>query len=188
MPTDLEAPKPVSDLWLTFLSAVDNALEDRVEIHCIGGFALTVLVDHARATGDIDFIHALPQQAAEELLRIAGQDSPLAVEHDLYFQSVTVADPPCDYENRLIDVTPAGFQKLKIMVLDPYDIVLTKAQRHWPKDRDDARMLIEGRRLDKDPLRNRFDTELKPYLAVAPDRTIHTVELWLEEFFEPRRP
>ena len=184
MPANPEATKPIRGPWLTFLRAVDQALEDSVEIHCIGGFALTVLVDRARATGDVDFIHVLPEQAAKGLLRIAGQDSPLAAEHHLHVQAVSVADSPCDYVDRLIDATPSGFRKLKIMILDPYDLVLTKAQRNFPKDRDDARLLIEGRRLDGDTLRNRFEKEVKPYLAVAADKTALTVELWLNEFFE----
>ena len=66
---------------------------------------------------------------------------------------------------------------------------------HFEDERDHARANIIRERAverskralqpdDKDTLRNRFETELKPYLAVAPDRTILTVELWLEEFFE----
>jgi len=173
----------MSGPWLTFLRDVDNTLEADVEIHCVGGFALTVLVDRARPTGDVDIINVLPPQAEEELLEIAGQDSPLAAKHRLHVQAVRVTDPPSDYEDRLIDVTPADFQKLNVKILDPYDLVLTKAQRNHPKDRHDAGALIEGCRLDKQTLRKRFENEVKPFLAVASEKTALTVELWLEEFF-----
>ncbi len=184
MPTNEAVPKPIEDPWLAFLGAVDKALEGPVEIHCIGGFALTVLIDPVRPTGDVDFIQVVPSHAAERLLTIAGRDSPLAAEHHLHLQAVHITDPPCDYEDRLIDATPASFQKLKIKVLDPYDLVLTKAQRNSPRDREDARALIEGCRLDKEILRKRFEDEVRPFLAVAPEKTALTIDLWLEAYFE----
>jgi hypothetical protein len=80
-------------------------------------------------------------------------------------------------------VTPRGLEKLEIKILDPYDLVLTKLERNFPRDREDARALIQGLGLDADVLRGRFDVELRPHLAVAPDRTIRTFDLWMEEFF-----
>ena len=183
MRIDEEVPKPISGPWLVFLRAVDDALARTVEIHCIGGFALTLLIDRARPTGDVDFIRVVPHQVEGELLRIAGPDSALAAKHHLNVQAVHIADPPSEYEDRLIDATPTSFRKLKGRVLEPHDLVLTKAQRNFPRDREDVRALIEGCRLDKETLRKRFEEEVRPFLAVAPERTALTVELWLEEFF-----
>ena len=61
--------------------------------------------------------------------------------------------------------------------------------RHWKSQLkftvlvEDVKALILELGLDADVLRKRFDDELRPYLAVAPDRTILTLELWMDEFF-----
>ncbi len=65
MPIDEEVPKRISGPWRVFLRAVDDALARTVEIHCIGGFALTLLIDRARPTGDVDFIRVVPHQVMD---------------------------------------------------------------------------------------------------------------------------
>ena len=59
MSTDLQR-KIIPDPWLSFLRDVDQALENTVEIHCIGAFALLVLTGAPRPTADIDFIEVVP--------------------------------------------------------------------------------------------------------------------------------
>ncbi len=54
MPTQLQEP------WLSFLRDVDQALTQPLEVHCLGGFVLSVLWGLPRPTGDIDFIEARP--------------------------------------------------------------------------------------------------------------------------------
>ena len=175
--------KPIQDPWLGFLRAVDKRLERPTAIHCIGGFTLQLFLEKSRPTGDIDFVETVPQGAAIDLTAIAGQNTELAAKHKLHLHLVKVVEPPSDYENRLLDATPHAFEKLKIKVLDPYDLVLTKLERNSPRDREDVKALILELGLDADILRKRFNDELRPYLAVAPDRTIVTLELWINEFF-----
>jgi hypothetical protein len=182
MPTSNATLKPIDDPWLGFLRAVDETLRQPTEIHCIGGFALLLLLENARPTGDVDFIDAVPDQAAIDLARLAGKGSKLAADHKLYLQVVRVVEPPSEYRSRLLDAAPI-FKKLTIKVLDPYDLILTKLERNFPRDREDVGSLISELRLDGDILRRRFDEELEPYLAVAADRTTRTFELWMEEFF-----
>ena len=176
--------RPIGEPWVAFLTDLDRALESPVTIHCIGGFALSTLVDMPRPTGDIDFIEVLPEHGRAQLLSVGDKDSNLAEKHSLFLQDVGIADAPYDYENRLIDVTPAGLDRLGLRVLDPYDLILTKAQRGVTKDIEDARLLVEQLSLDKDVLWDRFEKKLWPYLAVAPEKTKLTVRIWLEELFE----
>ena len=65
----VKTPEP----WLSFLRDVDCALERPVEVHCLGGFVLTILWDLPRPTGDVDFIeiedvgHLLPFEKPDQL-------------------------------------------------------------------------------------------------------------------------
>jgi len=183
MPTKEISLKPIQEPWLGFLRAVDEKLEDPTEIHCIGGFTLQLLLEKSRPTGDVDFVETVPSNAGTSLTELAGKNTELALEHKLYLDWVKVTEPPSDYETRLFDATPRDLKKLKIKVLDPHDLVLTKLERNSPRDREDVKALILELGLEADILRKRFDAELRPYLAVTPDRTILTLELWLEEFF-----
>jgi hypothetical protein len=185
MPTSRTPLGPIQEPWLGFLRAVDKALKRPTEIHCIGGFALQLLLQASRPTGDVDFVQSVPDEAGVHLTEVAGRNTELAVEHKLYLNFVKVTEPPSGYATRLLDATPGDLKRLEIKVLDPYDLVLTKLERNSPRDREDVKALILELGLDADVLRTRFDDELRPYLAVAPDRTIMTFELWMDEFFPP---
>jgi hypothetical protein len=67
-------PRP----WPAFLADVDQSLSEPVELHCLGGFVLTAVYGIPRSTADIDYIAIIPQEAIEDLERIAGRDSALA--------------------------------------------------------------------------------------------------------------
>lgn len=177
------ATRPIGEPWLSFLREIDRALKTPVTLHCIGGFALNVLIDMPRPTGDIDFVEMLPPNDGNQLLDIGGEGSSIAEKYSLYLQHVTIVDSPCDYADRLIDATPIGLVHLQLYVLDPYDLILTKAQRNSPTDLDDARLVVEQLQLDKARLWNRFKDELLPYLAVTPKKTAFPVRLWLDELF-----
>jgi len=186
MPTDQTSLEPIQEPWLGFLRAVDKALKEPTEIHCIGGFALQLLLDTSRPTGDVDFVETVPDDAGVHLTEIAGKNTELAIEHKLYLNFVRVTEPPSDYAIRLLDATPRDLEKLEIKVLDPYDLVLTKLERNSPRDREDVKALILELGLVADVLRKRFDDERRPYLAVAPERTVMTFELWMDEFFSAK--
>ena len=63
MPTQIQEP------WLSFLRDVDGALRQPLEVHCLGGFVLSVLWGLPRPTGDIDFIEVRPNTSGDELQR-----------------------------------------------------------------------------------------------------------------------
>ena len=60
MPTNVPEP------WLSFLRDVGRTLEQSIEVHCLGGFVLTVLWGLPRPTGDVDFIEIEPSDAGSE--------------------------------------------------------------------------------------------------------------------------
>ena len=183
MPAEHWTPRPIGEPWLGFLREIDRALESSVTLHCIGGFALSVLIEMPRPTGDIDFVEILARDGENQLLGIGGEGSAIAQKYSLYLQHVTIVDSPCDYAGRLIDATPTELTHLRLLILDPYDLILTKVQRNSPTDLDDARLAVEQLHLEKTRLWSRFKDELLPYLAVTPEETEFTVQLWLEELF-----
>ena len=95
----LKSPTP----WPEFLSAVDKSLSRPVEVHCVGGFVLSVLYKIPRSTGDLDYIDGHPD--TRELEQIAGRESELAKRYKVFFQRVGgIADFPEDYATRLSEM------------------------------------------------------------------------------------
>ncbi len=174
----IEMPEP----WLGFLRDVDRALKQPIEVHCLGGFVLAVLWGLPRPTGDIDFVEVEASGAGGELLRIAGDGSGIARTHKIYFHRVTVAECPEAYASRLIDLTPRGFERLRLRAFEVHDLVLAKLGRNNARDRADVEFLVRKGSLDKQVLEERFDSELRPY-ALNEKRSSDALCLWLNTFF-----
>jgi hypothetical protein len=175
-------PERIQEPWLSFLRDVDQALRQGVEVHCLGGFVLSVLWGLPRPTGDVDFIEVRPSKAGKELVQIAGEGSALAGKHHLRFHRVTIAEYPEDYEKRLVDITPKRLHRLRLKAFEVHDIVLAKLSRNSPRDRADVEFLAKKGVLDRRLLMKRFEAELRPYL-LNESREALTLQLWLDEFF-----
>jgi hypothetical protein len=132
-----EAPNP-SAQWKAFLQDVDQLLQTAVELHCLGGFVLSVLYDLPRPTADVDYIAAMPSTAIVELETIAGRGSALHKKHGLYLQHVTIADVPEDFAARLTELSPGAFARLRLFALEVHDLVLAKLVRNSPVDLEDG--------------------------------------------------
>ncbi len=168
--------------WYAFLAEVDQRLETFVELHCLGGFVLATLYGLPRPTGDVDYIAAVPSDRVNDLERIAGRGTLLAKEHGLYFQYVTVADVPEDYQGRLAELFPGYFPRLRLLALDVHDLVLAKLVRNSPVDLEDAKFLAQTDKLDETVLRERYQRELRPNLANEKRHDL-TLKLWLDACF-----
>lgn len=178
-------PISIQEPWLSFLCDVDKSLTKPVEVHCLGGFVMSVLWELPRPTGDVDFIDIIPSEAMHELLVIAGEDSELARRYHLKFHRVTTALCPEDYVSRLVDISPRKILNLRLRALEIHDLVLAKLSRNSPRDRADVEYLAGKGALCRQILEDRFDAELRPYL-LNEKRETTTMNLWLEEYFENR--
>jgi uncharacterized nucleotidyltransferase DUF6036 len=175
----------VAPHWREFLAAVDTALTGEVRVHCLGGFAITMLYQFPRPTSDIDYIETVPGDAAAMLQAIAGRNSDLCKEHGLYFQQVAgIASLPESYNDRLIEVAPGAFQHLRLFALEPHDLALSKLARNSPIDQGDVEFLAKTVPLDPDILRDRYEREFRPCALGDPDWNDQTLKLWLETFFD----
>ena len=177
-------PQPTITLakpWSDFLKALDHALSQEVSLTCIGGFALSVLYDLPRATGDIDYLEVMPPDALHEIEAIGGRSSALAKKYGLALQHVGgVADPPEDYRSRLKALV-TNLSKVRLWVLDPYDLLLTKLTRNSPKDREDAKYLIGKEKLEFSTFSARWEREMALWIGNR-ERHDLTVQLWKEYF------
>jgi hypothetical protein len=173
---EVSLPEP----WRSFLTEVDEALPREITLQCLGGFVLAALYGLPRPTGDIDYISIDPHAVQAEFVRIAGLGSPLSKKYKLYFQRVGVADYPEEYESRLMPLELA-LPKLKLLVFEPYDLVLSKLCRDGPKDSEDVKFLAGKLNLNFEELYKRWSSEMKPWVANA-DRHEITIQLWKEYF------
>jgi hypothetical protein len=144
-----------------FFREIDGALSESVQLHCIGGFALTVLYDLERPTADIDVLPIGSRSTFEYLMKLAGAGSALHKKHKIYLQVVGVATVPLNYDDRLIELFPGTFKHLCLFALDPYDLALSKIERNTQRDRDDVKHLARTVPLDVNILRDRYQKELR---------------------------
>lgn len=175
--------KTVPEPWASFLAEIDAGAREEIELHCLGGFVVTVLYGLARPTADVDVLVIAPRGESERLVSLAGKGSALHRKHGLYLDLVTVVTVPEDYDQRLTEMFPGAFRHLRLFALDPYDIALSKLERNIQRDRDDVKHLARTVPLDLSVLRERYEKELRPYLAIA-ERADLTLRLWLEAITE----
>jgi hypothetical protein len=177
MSPDLPSP------WREFLGELDTLLDEPIQLHCVGGFAVVAGYGFSRVTNDIDYRALVPHNRIVDLQRIAGPDSDLARKHKVYLQYTGVDSIPENYEERLTELYAGRFKNIRLFVPDPYDLVLSKLSRNNGKDREDVQYLARTMHLDPIVLKERYENELKPNLIDPPSRDEETLKFWLEAYF-----
>ncbi len=171
--------------WKFFFAEIDAGLSEELELHCLGGFVMTVLYGLERPTSDVDVLPIGSKPAIESLIDLAGEGSKLHKKYKVYLQVVGVASVPDNYEDRLTEMFPLTFKHLRLLALDPYDLALSKLERNTQRDRDDVRHLARTVPLDLDVLQERYKKELRLSLG-NPEREDLTLQLWLDAIEEER--
>jgi uncharacterized nucleotidyltransferase DUF6036 len=169
--------------WTGFLEELDSLLDEPVQFHCIGGFTVVAKYGLPRGTNDLDYYSLVPANRMRDLQEMAGEGSSLARKHKVHVHHAGVATLPENYEERMKELLPGQFKNIRLLVLDPYDLVLSKLSRNIERDREDVKHLSRTLHLDPIVLRARYDAELKPYLIGPPERHDATLEFWLEAYF-----
>lgn len=172
--------------WRAFLVDLDAMLDAPVKVHCIGGFVLVAHYGAPRATRDIDYVFETGD-VRKDLQSMAGDGTPFATKHGVHVQRVTVACLPEDYATRLEEIFPEELENLRLMALDPYDLILTKMDRNNDTDRADAKFLARKLDLRGEILRERYVKEFKPNFVGNENTLELTFRFWMEAYFgEPR--
>jgi len=177
MSTNLSSP------WKEFLAELDALLDELIQLHCIGGFAVVVGYGLPRSTNDLDYRTLVPYNRINDLQQLAGPGSPLARKHKVYVQHTAVESIPENYDERLTELYPGRFKNIRLFVPDAYDLVLSKLTRNVERDRQDVKFLATMNHLDPAVLRKRYAEELRPILIGSPSQHDATLEFWLEAYF-----
>lgn len=91
-----------------------------------------------------------------------------------------IASVPENYEERTAELYPGHFKNIRLFVLDPYDLVLSKISRNAERDREDVAYLARTQHLDPNVLGERYEHGLKAYVIGPPERTENTLKFWIE--------
>lgn len=173
--------RPIPEPWGRFLRALDGLLAEPADLHCLGGFAVTMQYGMSRTTADIDVLAAIPAGALSQLQRLAGEGSDLHRRFRVYLQPVRIVTYPENYEARLIRMWPdQPFGRLRLFALEAHDLALTKLERNSDVDREDVLALANAGFINGATLRERYATEFRPNLASGERKLDLTIELWVE--------
>jgi hypothetical protein len=173
-------PDRPAEPWQSFLTALDTQLDERADFHCIGGFVVSQYYGFGRETADLDVLSVVPRQSADRVLQLAGKGSSLHQVYRVYVDLVRVVDPPENYEVRLVHAFPR-WPKVKLWVLDPHDLALTKLDRSNERDIRDVIFMAQAGLINRDTLVARFEKELEPYITGrTPTWHRTTLNMWID--------
>lgn len=171
--TETQPPEP----WFSFLKDIDDLLIAETQLHCLGGFVVTVIYGADRSTVDLDALSLVGRDSP--IWELAGRGSDLHKRHHVYLDRVGIAPLPENYDDRLTEVFTNTFKHLRLFALDPYDVALAKIERNSARDREDVKHLARVVPFDLEILKQRYYDELRVYLG-NPDREDLTLKLWIE--------
>ncbi|HWO27900.1 MAG TPA: DUF6036 family nucleotidyltransferase [Candidatus Acidoferrum sp.] len=173
----------LAEPWLSFLRELDSSVHEQIRLDCMGGFVVTTVYGFSRATGDLDVLEIAPTEAGQTVLALGARGSPLHKKYKIYLDRVGVAKVPENYEDRVTEIFPKVFKRLRLLALDPYDLALSKLERNLQRDRDDIKYLAKTVPFDLEILKERYQNELRWQLG-NPEREDLTLRLWVEAIQE----
>lgn len=156
--------------WSEFLEELDGFLDEPFEFHCMGGFAVVAEYGLPRGTNDLDYYSVIPANRIRDLEEMASEGSALARKHKVHVHHAGIATLPENYKDRMKGLFPGRFKKIRLFVLDPYDLILSELSRSMERDRHDVKHLLRALHLDPKVLRARYDAELRLYLIGPRER------------------
>jgi uncharacterized nucleotidyltransferase DUF6036 len=173
--------------WKEFLEEIDDRLTQPVVLHCIGGFAVVAAYGLPRSTNDLDYFILIPRNSVIEIQEIGGEGAPLALKYGVHVHHAGIAVLPDGYEERLLELFPGCFKNLRLLVLESYDLVLSKLCRNEERDRQDVAYLSRTQKLDSGTLRERYEQELTVNLIGPKSQHDQTLEFWIDAYFGPEQ-
>ena len=172
--------------WKEFLEELDLHLTEICRLPVFGGFAVSMVYGIGRPTGDIDVLDVAPPQAIHTLMQHGGRESELAARHKVYLDIVGIANPPMEYESRLRPIYEGAFKHLQMLVMDPYDVALTKLKRDSDKDFQDVLQLAEKIPFDLDLFEKRYLDELRENTTGRVEENDYVFDRWKQAILEDR--
>ncbi len=70
---------------------------------------------------------------------------------------------------------------MRLWVLEPHDLALTKLERSIERDVRDVMFLAQAGLIDRETLITRFETEMQPYITGrTPNWHRNTLKMWID--------
>lgn len=141
-----------------FLHVLDGFLKGDLQIFMIGGLAAILGYDADVKTADMD-VFTIPTGSEADLKR-AMHDAREVTGIAIFLDRASIAQLPYNYEDRVKPLRGIRFQKLRVLVPDKYDLVLSKAVRAYPHDLDAIQSIHAHHPLSEKTLARRFENEI----------------------------
>ncbi len=74
----------IPEPWLSFLSELDEIAAQPIDLHCLGGFVVTVVYGLPRSTSDLDVLMFVPMENSSQMINSGQQGSELHKRHNVY--------------------------------------------------------------------------------------------------------
>lgn len=147
---------------LNWLKEIDSKLKNQIVLTAVGGTAMTLL-NLKESTIDIDF--DIDKSNYNEFNKLVLQSKKFRV--DLFQNGYIFSEQlPEDYVNIAIEYNEVKFRNLILKILNPIDIILTKAARYSTRDEEDISILVKKTKIDIMKLKERFIDILESYAGL----------------------
>lgn len=140
------APTPIE----RFLLAIDErwpATDLRIPFRVLGSTALMLQTAYIRGTKDSDVLGVDPiiGQIAQDLLALAGKDTLLHRQHQVYLDVVGSGIPflPHSPTWKPVEALNASLRSFEVLALDVTDVVVSKLKRFHDNDRADIKAMTD---------------------------------------------
>ncbi len=170
------------DDLIAFLKSIDDELrlDKPCTIYLMGGSALLLYYGSPRSTIDIDLISTAE---AKNIRAIAGRNSKLSKEHNglyvdvpadgMYLISPDFAEEACELKE--------SFKNIRVYVLDPYTLILSKISRLENKDFQDIEFLFSTQKLSLRILEKRYKEAITTFSEEIDAYHFELVKKFLKE-------
>jgi len=140
-------------------------LDEEIELFAIGGTAM-VLKNIKESTKDIDFLTSCDYEKLRKLLKAAGlrEESPSKlcniwylddIRIDLFYDAFIIGVTlPNDWKKLSEHIKDVG--KIRLYILNWYDIIITKIARGEERDYQDIQAIIKEQKVDFKKLKERY--------------------------------
>jgi len=140
-------------------------LDEKIELFAIGGTAM-VLKNIKESTKDIDFLTTSGHEEIKRLFNLAGLKEKSSskvcniwylgnTRIDIFYEAFIIGTPlPEDWKELSEHMRDIG--KVRLFVLNWYDIIITKIARSEPRDIEDILAIIKKEKVDFKKLKERY--------------------------------
>lgn len=163
---------------LEWLKKIDNKLRRDIILIAIGGTAMTLL-NLKPSTIDVDF--CVEKKDYDVFKEAINEEKKFRV--DVFVDGFIFSEQlPDDYVNfsKEYDIF---LKNIKLKILHPIDIIITKAARYNARDEEDIALLVKTKEINKKELIKRFDKVVESY-AGSEDSFRSNFEFILKRHFK----